>query len=176
MPSPCSVGRLVAGARVETGNEPAERAATGSAGHTTLLLGALAALALVGLARRALGSRRGGTVGEVSAWTFFLLPPGAFALQELAERLLRAESFPFHAALEPRFLVGLLLQLPFGLVALLTARLLLRVAERLGRALGRERPPGLAKPRALRVPADRADLPRIPALALGYAERGPPRR
>jgi hypothetical protein len=37
------------------------------------------------------------------------LPPLAFASQELAERLLNAEAFPFQATLEPRFLVGLLL-------------------------------------------------------------------
>jgi hypothetical protein len=98
-------------------------------------------------------------------------------LQELAERLLRAEAFPFQAALEPRFLLGLLLQLPFGLLALLVARALLRVVERLVCELARARTPRLQATvswsllRAVRPAADsgpRARLPRAgPAGALG---------
>jgi hypothetical protein len=80
------------------------------------------------LARRCLAGRRR---------LFFVLPPLAFASQELAERLLHAEGFPFHAALEPRFPVGLLLQLPFGLLAILVAHWLLRVVTRLVLALAR---------------------------------------
>src|SRR5205823_1593512 len=76
---------------------------------------------------------------EVWPWFFFVLPPLAFALQELAERLLHAESFPFYAAFEPRFLLGLLLQIPFGLLALLVARAFLRVVERLVGALAKPR-------------------------------------
>jgi hypothetical protein len=74
---------------------------------------------------------------------------------------------------EPRFLVGLLLQLPFGLLALLVARVLLRVVERIADALARHptlRGAATAPPR----PREAVDLPQIPALALGYAERGPP--
>jgi hypothetical protein len=103
------------------------------------------------------------------------LPPLAFALQEFSERIFRAEAVPFHAALEPRFLLGLLLQLPFGLLALLLARALLQVVERIVRSL--------ARPRAARLlarvswsPRQVFYLPRIPALALGYPERGPPAR
>jgi hypothetical protein len=94
-------------------------------------------------------------------------------LQEFAERLLRAEAFPFHAAVEPRFLFGLLLQLPFGLLALLLARALLRVVERLARVLARVRRPRGATT-AHWSPRQAFDLPRIPALALGYPQRGPP--
>jgi hypothetical protein len=101
------------------------------------------------------------------------LPPLAFALQELSERLLRAEAFPFHAALEPRFLLGLLLQLPFGLLALLLARMLLRVVERIVRALVRARRPRLPTSASWSL-RQVFDLPRIPALALGYQQRGPP--
>jgi hypothetical protein len=104
---------------------------------------------------------------------FFVLPPLAFASQELAERLLHAEAFPFQAALEPRFLLGLLLQLPFGLLALLIARALLRVVERALRELARTRTPRLQAGGSWSL--RRAfDLPRIPALALGYQQRGPP--
>jgi hypothetical protein len=106
---------------------------------------------------------------------FFVLPPLAFALQEFSERLLRAEAVPFQAALEPRFLLGLLLQLPFGLLALLLTRVLLRVVERIARSLARPRAARLLA-RASCSPRQAFDLPRIPALALGYPERGPPAR
>jgi len=87
--------------------------------------------------------------------------------------LLHAEAFPFQAALEPRFLLGLLLQAPFGLLALLVASALLRVVERIAGALTRHpRPRGDAS--APSRPRQAVELPRIPALALGYAERGPP--
>jgi hypothetical protein len=104
---------------------------------------------------------------------FFVLPPLAFASQEFAERLLRAEAFPFQAALEPRFLLGLLLQLPFGLLALLVARALLRVVERLVHALARARAPRL-RPTPPWSPRQASVLPRIPALALGHSQRAPP--
>jgi hypothetical protein len=135
-----------------------------------LFLGILAAMAIVASGARVLLGRRS---AELSPRLFFTLPPLAFALQEFSERLLRAEAFPFHAALEPRFLLGLLLQLPFGLLALLLARVLLRVVERIVCALARPKMPRLAPPVSWssRQPFD---LPRIPALALGYPQRGPP--
>jgi hypothetical protein len=157
----------------EGGGEVSERASTGSAGYLVPFLGILAATALVAAGARLLLGRRRHRGVELSPWLFFVLPPLAFALQEFAERLLRAESFPFHAALEPRFVVGLLLQLPFGLLALLVARALLRVVERLVRALARARAQHLqaAMPWSLR---EACGVPRIPALALGHPQRGPP--
>jgi hypothetical protein len=164
---------FVAARSGEGAPEAAERAGKGSASYLVLVIGVLAATAVVAVAARLLRRRRGRARGEVSPWFFFVLPPLAFVLQELAERALHAESFPFHAALEPRFLVGLLLQVPFGLLALLVARALLRVVERLVRALARPRA------RLRRAPVSwplrkTCDLPRIPALALGYPQRGPP--
>jgi len=162
---------LVSVRGAEGAGEASERSSAGTAGNLVLLLGMLSALAVVAAALSLL-RRRNRLVGA-SPWLFFLLPPLAFASQELAERVLHAEAFPFQAALEPRFLVGLLLQLPFGLLALLITRALLRVAERLLRTLARPHTP---RPDAgicwsLR-PA--FDLPRIPALAAGYPQRGPP--
>jgi len=138
-----------------------------------LFLGTLAATAVVATAARLLLSRTRQRGDVVSAWLFFVLPPLAFALQEFAERLLNAEAFPFQAALEPRFLLGLPLQFPFGLLALLLARALLGVVERLARVLARARRPRLATT-ARWSPRQAFDLPRIPALALGYQQRGPP--
>jgi hypothetical protein len=169
-----SMSYLFVSARAaEGGGEPSERAGTGGASYLVLFLGLLVAMAVVAACARLLLARRRPRAFELSPRVFFVLPPLAFAAQEFAERLLRAEAFPFQAALEPRFLLGLLLQLPFGLLALLVARALLRVVERLVRAL--------ARARALRLratpswsPRQAHALPRIPALALGYSQRGPP--
>ena len=105
---------------------------------------------------------------------FFLLPPITFALQEHAERLLHSGHLPLAAALEPTFLIGLALQLPFALAALAIARLLLSLADRLGMALGRTRT--LHSPLARQiVPAGaESEFPRQTVLALGYPGRAPP--
>jgi LPXTG-motif cell wall-anchored protein len=167
-----SLSYLFVSARAaEGGAEASERASTGSASYLLLILGILAATAFVAAGLLLVRRRRRGV--EVSPWLFFVLPPLAFALQELAERLLHAEAFPFRAALEPRFLLGLLLQLPFGLLALLVARSLLRVVERLVCALARASTPRLQAAVSWSL-LQGCDLPRIPALALGYPQRGPP--
>jgi len=156
--------------------EGSERSSAGLGGHTVMALGILTAFVVVAAVGFACTRSRGGVRRGVPAWLFFLLPLVAFSAQELVERLVRAEAAPFHAALEPRFLIGLLLQVPFGVLALLVARPLLRVVRRIVRALGR---------RGRLVAWDRlpvelslfaCELPRIPALALGYPERGPPPR
>jgi hypothetical protein len=169
-----SLSYLFVSARVtEHGAEMSERTSSGRAGYLVLLLGILAAMGFVAAIARVLLGRRRRCGVELSPWLFFVLPPLAFAVQEFAERLLRAEAFPFHAALEPRFLLGLLLQLPFGLLALLVARALLRVVDRLVRALVRTRTPRLRATLSW-SPRKAFDLPRIPALALGHPQRGPP--
>jgi hypothetical protein len=82
---------------------------------------------------------RGQGVGRVPPFAFALLPPLAFALQELLELSLHTGSIAWQACVEPTFLPGLALQLPFALLAYVAARLLLRAAVRLGRALARPR-------------------------------------
>jgi hypothetical protein len=164
---------LVSSRATEAAGETSERANSGGPSYLVLFLGIVAATAIVAGCARLRLARAGARRAGVSPWLFFVLPPLAFASQELAERVLNAEAFPFHAALEPRFLIGLLLQLPFGLLALLVARALLRVVERIGCALARRPRPRLATG-APRRPGQIVDLPQIPALALGHAERGPP--
>jgi hypothetical protein len=108
-----------------------------------------------------------------SAWYFAALAPAIFCFQEHFERLAETSSIPFTSALEPTFLVGLLLQLPFALGAYLLARLLLRAARSVGRWLAtarRRRTVDVAPPR----PPLSVVPPRVPALALGYGTRGPP--
>jgi hypothetical protein len=166
---------IVSTRATEGGVEHSERASSGQASYLVLFLGILAATALVAGVARLLLERRSKRGRELSPWLFFALPPLTFALQEVSERLLHAEAFPFQAAFEPRFVFGLLLQLPFGLLALLVARALLRVAEQIARLLAR---PTTARPTGLASwsPGPTLDLPRIPALALGYQQRGPPVR
>jgi hypothetical protein len=104
-----------------------------------LALAAAVACALVGVVAAAADTARGRRVGQLSPLAFAVLPPLAFALQELLELSLHTGGLAWHAFAEPTFLPGLALQLPFALFAYLTARLLLRAAVRLGRALARPR-------------------------------------
>jgi hypothetical protein len=170
-----AVSYLVVSARTtENAGEASERASSSGPSYVVLFLGIVAATAIVAACARLLLARaRVRRAGSVSPWLFFVLPPLAFAAQELAERLLHAEALPFQSALEPRFLLGLLLQLPFGLLALLVARALLRVVERIANGLARRPRLRLAASAPSR-PRQSVELPRIPSLALGYAERGPP--
>jgi len=107
---------------------------------------------------------------------FALAPPLGFALQEHLERVLATGDLPFHAALEPTFLVGLLLQVPFALAAIVVARALFAFARGLARALGSVRRPTLASVEISSAPIAEAHRPRLSALAWGYGERGPPLR
>ncbi|HKB94755.1 MAG TPA: hypothetical protein VKC62_11050 [Gaiellaceae bacterium] len=103
---------------------------------------------------------------------FALLPALTFALQELLELSLHTGTFGWRVVLAPTFLPGLALQLPFGAVAYVVARLLLRAARAAGRALA---PPPSVRVVASTVPAPNASFaprPRVAAVAL--AKRGPP--
>jgi hypothetical protein len=104
---------------------------------------------------------------------FLLLPPLGFALQEVIESLLTG-GLPFEAALESAFLVGILLQIPFAVVALVAARVFFAVARSIAR---RGEGPGRPKLVAFDLSqplAAEAWPPRLPALAFGCGERGPP--
>lgn len=111
---------------------------------------------------------RGGRAAP--AWVIGLLPLIGFACQEHLERLAEHGAFPWHAAAEPTFLLGLLLQLPFAAVAFLLARWLLRVVAAIIGA-GRDRQARRA-PR-LQAPAT-AIVVRATGLARRLAPRGPP--
>jgi hypothetical protein len=135
------------------------------------LCGGIALLALGGLA---LGSARGGGRFGTPVWLVALVPPAGFAVQEQLGRVLHDGALPALPA-QTSFALGLLLQIPVALLALLLVRALLRTAAVLVRAL---RPP-VRSPRAPRAtrrrPAWLLHLRPLPALALGYGERGPPR-
>ncbi len=135
------------------------------------LVGALGALLAVGFACRLLVSRRAGG-GASPAW-FFLLPPVGLVLQELVERLAHVESAPFDPAHEPALLAILFLQLPFGLLAYLTGRLLLAVAKELSYLLRPPVPEARRTRRAFAPVSVARVTPRHP-LALGHPQRAPP--
>ena len=107
-------------------------------------------------------------------WVFALVPPLAFLMQEHLERWLHTGVFPWFMVLDPTFLPGLLLQLPFGLAAYLAARLLLRAAERLGCALAPATLRVAGATRTVSAPRPDLPLPRRSVLGACAAERGPP--
>jgi len=112
----------------------------GYLGWLPLVFGVAGALALVGLASAVADAARSRHTRELPAAAFALLPPVAFALQELLELSLHTGTFGWRAFLAPTFLPGLALQLPFAVLAFVLARLLLRAAARVGLALARIAP------------------------------------
>ena len=52
-------------------------------------------------------------------WVFLVLPGAAFLVQEHAERAAATAQLPVDTLAQPAVLAGLVLQLPFGIVALL---------------------------------------------------------
>lgn len=134
----------------------------------------VALFALIALAG-AVAVLLGGSLGSPrSPYLLGLVPLLGFVVQEHVERTVSDGAFPAHLATEPRFLVGLLLQIPFAVCALLCAGFLLRAAKRLARGLTARPPfaPAVSWDCGLLVTP--ADLPRRAALAAGYSERGPP--
>jgi hypothetical protein len=146
----------------------------GSPGYAPLLLGAVGAAELVGVGWVLAGGVRRRLQKPVPTWAFALLPMLCFTIQELLERWMAGSSFPWWMLLQPTFRIGLLIQLPIGLVAYLVARLLLRVADRVGRALSRP----LARPALVGVShcwsVVRFRPPRRRVLEGGHAGRAPP--
>jgi hypothetical protein len=119
---------------VEDGREAAE-AMEPSATVLPALIGPLGSLLLVG-AIWAIRRRR-----LDSLW-FAIVPPIAFLLQEVAERVFDVGNLP-PAGAEPSVVATLLVQLPFAVVALVVARVLRLAAQRVASFLGtrRGRPP-----------------------------------
>src|SRR3990172_2971841 len=72
------------------------------------------------------------------ALLFAVLPPLGIVAEELANRVLHDGLLDPAIALEPTFLVGLAVQVPFGSAAYVVARMLARLADRIGYALARD--------------------------------------
>jgi hypothetical protein len=143
----------------------------GYAPFLTGIGGALELVAFVWILSCAVRARR---PGYVPPWAFALLPPLAFALQEIAERWIAGGSFPWWAVLQPTFGAGLLLQIPFALLAFLVARLLTRAARRVAPALrGVSGRPAQPRPAFVWLPVQVFSAPGK-VLAGGHLARGPP--
>lgn len=141
--------------------------------YTPLALLVSLGVLLAALALRALAAFRGELRRPAISPAIVLLPLVAFVVQEHVERLVYTGQIPWTAVLEPSFLVGLALQLPFALAALLVAWALDSVARAVGLALASSAPrPVLSAfvPAPASVPAP----PRLVGLARGYGERAPP--
>jgi hypothetical protein len=106
-------------------------------------------------------------------WAFGALPLFGFAVQEHLERWLHGGGLPWGTALEPVFLIGLALQLPFAVVAALLVGALLAAADEVSSALA-EPPRARLHPTPLLLPADARDLAALPVLGTRRAGRAPP--
>lgn len=132
-------------------------------------------LAAAAVVQRAAASFRGRPARRVPSWRFALLPAFAFVLQEYTERLAYNGHVVWGTIAEPAVAVGVFLQIPCGLVALVVVRVLLRAAHVAGHALAARTAVRVARPSRLLVPpSHRAERPSLVALARGVAERGPP--
>ena len=148
---------------------PAAEHGHGYLAQVPLFLTLCAATVSVALAARIAG-RRGRTLPR---WLAAALPLLGFAVQEHLERGLALGAVPWGTALEPVFLLGLVLQLPFAVAALLVARALTALADAVtARPVARLRV-------AFQLPSprpDEAELAGALALARGWAGRAPPVR
>ena len=127
---------------------------------------------LAGLALQALSAFRGEPRRPATSRLIVLLSPVAFVAQELIERFLHTGQLPWTTVIEPAFLIGFALQLPFALAALLLAWALDSAARAVGTALASAPCPTfhVFVPAPVRISA----APRPAGLARGYGERAPP--
>lgn len=140
-----------------------------------LILGVAGSIVALSLVASLVDAARGREVRSLPPWAFALLPVAGFALQEYIERWLDWGFFPWYAAEQPTFLIGVALQLPFGALAFVAARLLLRTAKRLGQRLA---PVAVPRPRvvvrSLLIPAAQPLPPLSSLLSRRLGRRGPP--
>ena len=158
-------------------SDPHARAdALGHSGHSyfTFLPFALAiciGVLLAGLALQAISAFRGEAYRPATSPVIVLLPPAAFVVQEVTERLVHTGHLHW-TVVQPAFLIGLALQLPFALAALLVAWALDSAVRAVGGSLASAA--RLTFEVQVLVPARVAAAPRVVGLARGYAQRAPP--
>jgi hypothetical protein len=144
--------------------------------HVPILLGLCSALLLVAFARRVAAAFYGtGSLPQLPG-ALALLPPIAFVVREYVERAIHQGDLLPALAVDPTFVVGLAIQIPFGVLAFLLARWLGDLAAIVGRRLAATLRPRFLRPVGRRPVSLRFDVPRVPALAHGYGDRGPPAR
>jgi hypothetical protein len=135
------------------------------------------ALVLAGLVLCVREGVRGSRPAGPPLWIFGVLPPVGFAVQEHLERLVSTGGIPHDVVLEPTFLVGLALQLPFALAALLLACGLRALGFGVGHAVSRTLPSAqpVAWTGSLLVSFPASAMIVAPSvLATGHGPRAPP--
>lgn len=117
-----------------------------------------------------------GRVVRVDPRWFLLLSPLTFMVQEHAERAATGAGLLAELWMEPAFLLGLLLQIPFALAAWLVARLLIRAARSVAAQLAALRARRQRGPRRITAPAASREPRALVAVWLenGAPLRGPP--
>ena len=135
---------------------------------------AVVLLAAAILGRRVLASFRAEGPQPLPLWRLAALPALGFLFQEYAEQLVHDGRIGWLTALEPLVLIGVALQLVWGLLAIWLVRTLLRAAEQLGCTLARRSPRSARRTHQLRVRPFHAPEPRLPVLASQQAGRAPP--
>jgi hypothetical protein len=163
---------------------PHERArALAASGHgyfayLPFLLGATVALLVVTIAFQICAAARGSVSKRPLAWPFAVLPPLIFAGEEYTDRLVHDGTFQLAVAVERTFVIGLLMQVPVGLVSYAVVRLLLRWADRIGTALAAfiAAPPKVISVRPLVRLTHLFDAARPSVFASCQVDRGPPCR
>jgi hypothetical protein len=179
--APLMLGGIVAGHalgyRLAFTDAHARADALAQSGHSyfrflPLALAVSLGVLLTGLAFQALAGYRGQPRRAATSPLIVVLPPIAFVVQEIAERLLHTGHVPWTLPVQPAFLLGLALQLPFALAALLLAWVLDSAARAVGRALSTA--PRLAFQPFVPQPVRVVAAPRPAGLARGYGERAPP--
>ena len=149
----------------------------GDVAFSPYLIALSVAIVLLALAGAVIAGATRRTRPPVPLAPYLLLPLVDFASHSVLEYLHSGQGVATGAAPEPVFLVGLALQVPLGLAALLLARAGLAWAEGLGRGMTpRWRPgqPALASPALPKLLIGTEHRPIVPALASGCAQRGPP--
>jgi hypothetical protein len=135
------------------------------------------ALVLAGVVLSLAEGFRGRRPSRPPVRLFAFLPPIGFTVQEHAERLIGTGAVPYDLVVEPTFIVGLALQLPFALAALLLTRALYAIGFGLGRVLAGKlalrRTFRHAGSSLLQLP-ESATLVSPSVLALGHGQRAPP--
>jgi hypothetical protein len=152
----------------------------GEAAHGYLQYGAIfaalgvATLIVAATTQLVRGVSGAGIADTPPARVFAIVPIIGFLLQEHLEHIVAERELEVTFFLSAPFLLGLALQLPFALAALLVARLILGLVKHIVRAVGSlGTVPGLASLRVL-VPLGPELAPRR-ALATHSAGRAPPR-
>jgi hypothetical protein len=167
--------RLVNPAHHLDGHMYAEEA-HGYLGDIHACLAICGAVAFLAAFASLLGRLRSGRALLAPLWAFAVVPPLGFTIQEHLEHVLETGSVPHTAALDPAFLVGLLLQLPFAFAAYFAGRVVLAVAVAIVETFRAAPPLRLVACDALVPTAPTRERPRLSLLALGYGQRAPPPR